>query len=218
MDWGAFIMAPWTGEIGPDPEAQLVPGAPAVASAASGSDPGGDPRHHGVARRSAFRAAGADTWVANLGAPLPVAGSVRQRISRFGDNRVVIRHQMWAPQPMRAALGWHPWLRRTIGNSDEVRVLLGPGTRRLVPAGRGHPAGYTLRMRWSTPHCILYTVEDAGVCVSPVTHPPSDGELLGSGEMLTLRIELRWFDERRQRASRVPRSQGTWSSTFSPIW
>ena len=144
--WGSFLMAPWAG--------RLADGRLRWAGEMRHL-PRNHGRHaiHGTVFDRAWRLAGVegdgpparcrleieldrDRW--------PFGGSVRQAIALRPD-RLELSAEVIATRPMPAALGWHPWFRRTIGAEDPgVRLQVAARgrleRRAMIPTGRILPA------------------------------------------------------------------------------
>jgi len=135
LEWGCFLMAPWPG--------RLAGGRVAWRDGlihlrtARGPD-----ALHGVVydRRWTVDRAEADQAVLSCAfdpAAWPLGGRVRQRLRLAADKLELHAVITAGRRAMPAALGWHPWFRRTGG---EPRLLVAATrvlqTRRMIPTGR----------------------------------------------------------------------------------
>ncbi len=135
VDWGCFLMAPWPGRLADG----RVPWQGGTVQLRRTREP-----HalHGVVydRTWSVDRAEEDQVVLSCGfVPVewPFGGRVRQRIRLAADHLELHAVITAGPRAMPAALGWHPWFRRTGGEPrlrvDAAQVLQ---TERMIPTGR----------------------------------------------------------------------------------
>jgi aldose 1-epimerase len=135
VDWGCFLMAPWPGRLADG----RVPWQGGTVQLRRTREP-----HalHGVVydRTWSVDRAEEDQVVLSCGfdpVEWPFGGRVRQRIRLAADHLELHAVITAGPRAMPAALGWHPWFRRTDGeprlrvDADEVLE-----TRDMIPTGR----------------------------------------------------------------------------------
>ncbi|HJW22489.1 MAG TPA: hypothetical protein VJ506_08690 [Candidatus Limnocylindrales bacterium] len=160
--WGSFLMAPWPGRLA-DGRLHRSWGRPDGRGRPTDPTQPVDPiqlprnhgRHaiHGVVFDRAWRVEAVATDACELSIELdrsrwPFGGRVRQRLALVG-RRLELSAEVEADEPMPAALGWHPWFRRSLQVEDDpgrVRLRLradGVVERdRMIPTGRVRsPAG-----------------------------------------------------------------------------
>jgi aldose 1-epimerase len=224
MWWGAFVMAPWTGDL---PDAQFSYQGRTWPVAKDGAQ-----ASHGVARKLVWtradgvlstRLAGSWPFGGVIEArPEVAAATFRLRLSMVADD---------AATP--AAIGWHPWFPLRLPGSGPVEVTLPPGTRQLIRDDRGRPtarfdalgpAPYNetlslpgpvylnwpgagrLRIAFDSAMATVFSAHPQGVCVEPVTSPAGRmDDVLMPGERLDLGVELTWAP------AGAPREVGTTS-------
>jgi aldose 1-epimerase len=123
---------------------------------------------------------------------------------------------------MPAAIGWHPWFRRSLDVGGAVDLALPVGSWRQGRDGAERPDGTctaveagaqqhndclqtpgptrlvwpgcgVLEVHGSTPWTTIYSTNPRGVCVEPVTSPAEQmNHVLRPGEVLECRVSLRW--------------------------
>jgi galactose mutarotase-like enzyme len=132
--WGSFLMAPWAGRIAGaefewDGRRYHLP---AVAEGHA---------IHGVGWDQAWTVERTRSAEATVSARLqpggwPFPGTVRQTFE-LEEQRLVMTAEILAEEAMPAAIGWHPWFRRT-GEDPRLQVLGSHvlETRDLIPTGR----------------------------------------------------------------------------------
>jgi aldose 1-epimerase len=147
IHWGSFLMAPWVGRLA---DGRLRWRGESIQL------PRNHGRHaiHGTVFDRAWQLDGmgpaGDARACELSVVLdrhrwPFGGIVRQRLA-LHPGRLELSAEISATEPMPAAVGWHPWFRRTIGRDDAsiVRLRLrGAGMlerRAMIPTGRILPA------------------------------------------------------------------------------
>lgn len=160
--WGSFLMAPWAGRLA---DGRLHPswgrpeGSGWTIDPAQPVGPIQLPRNHGrhaihgVVFDRAWRVEAVATDACELSIELdrsrwPFGGRVRQRLALVG-RRLELSAEVVADEPMPAAVGWHPWFRRSLRAEDDPgRVRLGLRAAGIlervgmVPTGRVRsPAG-----------------------------------------------------------------------------
>lgn len=134
--WGCFLMAPWPGRLA---DGQFEWAGSTVRL------PRTHGRHaiHGLlwARPWQVEAAGEDHALLSIAlgpAGWPMGGRVRHQM-QLGTDRLVLRAEIEADEPMPAAVGWHPWFRR----DGEVRLRVAGdatlATDRMLPTGKVEP-------------------------------------------------------------------------------
>ncbi len=134
--WGCFLMAPWPGRLA---DGRFEWAGRAVQL------PRTHGRHaiHGLLwdRPWQVEAAGADRALLSIAlgpAGWPMAGRVRQHVE-LGEDRLVLRAEIEADEPMPAAVGWHPWFR----HDGEVHLRVAAdatlATQRMLPTGEVEP-------------------------------------------------------------------------------
>ena len=135
VDWGCFLMAPWPGRLA-DGRVAWRDG-PVQLRRTRGPD-----ALHGVvyARAWSLDRAGQDRAVMSCRfdpAEWPFGGRIRQRIRLAPDHLELHAVITAGSGAMPAALGWHPWFRRT-GGEPHLRVDAAATlqTRRMIPTGR----------------------------------------------------------------------------------
>ncbi|HEY2916117.1 MAG TPA: hypothetical protein VGI98_02775 [Candidatus Limnocylindrales bacterium] len=139
ITWGSFLMAPWPGRLaegrlrwaGETLQLQRNHGRHAI---------------HGSVFDRGWRLDAVTLVACQLSVSLdrarwPFGGTVRQVLS-LAPGRLSMSAEIAADAPMPAALGWHPWFRRSIGQGrdPEVRLqVLAAGIlerRAMIPTGR----------------------------------------------------------------------------------
>lgn len=139
MGWGSFLMAPWPGRLAGGrlawrgTELQLLRnhGRHAI---------------HGTVFDRPWRLERSTALMCELAIELerdrwPFGGSVRQSIA-LSSGALHLSAEVVAEVPMPAAIGWHPWFRRTIGTDDGSRVRLSLQAQgrlerlAMIPTGR----------------------------------------------------------------------------------
>jgi galactose mutarotase-like enzyme len=223
--WGAFVMAPWTGDL---PDAEFSFGGrtwPVPKDGAQAS--------HGIARKLVWT--GADGVLsARLAGTWPFGGVVEARpaiaAGTFRLGLSMVAEQAATP----AAVGWHPWFPLRLPGSGPVEVSLPAGTRQLIRDDRGRPTAQfgelgpppynetlsvagpvylewpgagRLRIAFDSAMATVFSAHPQGVCVEPVTSPAGRmDDVLAPGQRLDLGIDLTWAP-----AAAGPREEGTTS-------
>jgi galactose mutarotase-like enzyme len=213
--WGAFVMAPWTGDL---PDAELRFGNRRWRM------PCDDGRHasHGVARASAWTHGRDGVLRTPLANGWPLGGVVEARPELAAGRFRLTLSVLAGRTTMPAAVGWHPWFPRRLPGSRPVELTLPPGARQLVRDDRGRatarfgslgPAPYNetlelpgpVQAHWpgrgrltiasTSPLATVFSAHEQGVCVEPVTSPAERMDhVLQPGERLELGVDLTWAD------------------------
>lgn len=195
--WGCFPMAPWAGRLrggrfthgGVEHQLPTNDGPNAI---------------HGTVRKAPWGMDEASTTTATLSCPLgvdwPFPGRAVQVVELSSD-AVTLQmevHSDGASFP--AALGWHPWWRRSLDRGEPVEVDLDAGamwargddglpTGELVappqdgpfddcftelrrPPVLRWPGALALTMRTDCQHVVLFDEPPDAVCLEPQTGPP----------------------------------------------
>ena len=146
--WGSFLMAPYCGRVeggrlewdGRSHQLPLTLEGNAI---------------HGALWDRAWSVEAAQDDVAVISARFepgawPFAGLARQ-LFELRDGELVTSAELIAEEPMPAALGWHPWFRRT---DQDARLTVHSAhtleTRELIPTGRRLPVDGTTDLRHGT--------------------------------------------------------------------
>lgn len=147
MGWGSFLMAPWPGRLA---QGRLQFGGRTLQLQRNHG------RHaiHGTTFDEPWRLDAASPDACRLSVTLdpdrlPFGGTVRQALT-LAPGRLSMAAEIDAEEPMPAALGWHPWFRRTLGQGPDggVRLRLRADgvleRRAMIPTGLVMPvAGRT---------------------------------------------------------------------------
>jgi aldose 1-epimerase len=195
--WGAYPMAPWAGRIRH---------GRFTVSGREHTLPLGMPPHaiHGVVFDRPWRVAEQARATARITIELddrwPFRGHVEQRFTLRPDG-IDVAMALTALDAMPAAIGWHPWFRRVIGDSgmpparlrlDAAEMLardgegIPTGERIEPPAGPWDDAFTGLRsnpvIEWpgqlrlelasTCDWWVVYTVPEHALCVEPESGPP----------------------------------------------
>lgn len=204
MWWGAFVMAPWTSLL-----REPLDNDGAIFA------PHGDEAWHGVARNAHWSPVGAGLQT-DLEWPFGGVAGVKAHID--GHSLQLELSVTAGDRPMSAALGWHPWFVRSIGDSEVEMVVAddttvqerdstGAPTGRWV-SGSGGPWNHGVRtgpvqlryarvgclvIEWDAPWAILFTADPQGVCIEPTTSPAEQmDDVLPPHGRLQLSIRLTW--------------------------
>ncbi len=128
--WGSFALAPWTGRLrdgrfthaGRDHVLPLTASPHAI---------------HGLVVDVPWQVLGPGTLGVELRDPWPWRGRLVHSM-RLEPDRLVSRLELFADEPMPAAIGWHPWFRRHLDGPDGA--TLGPVVLDVAP-GRMYANG-----------------------------------------------------------------------------
>jgi aldose 1-epimerase len=189
--FGSFVMAPWVGRLR---DARFNWGGANHQFIANS----GPHALHGLVTDRPWQVTGEGELSIELGAPWPWPCRVVQR-AQLSPGRATFRIEVYAREAMPAAVGWHPWFVRRLGESElELDVKPGlmwandamgvPNGQLTAPVPR--PWDYCFRdlradpiVRWSGEleltiasdgeDWVVYDMEEAGVCVEPWTAPPN---------------------------------------------
>ncbi len=217
LSWGCYPMAPWAGRVrhGRFTFAGAVRRLPLF-----------DPPHalHGVVLDRPWRVDGPDAISVEMDRRWPFRGRVRQRFALREDG-LEVEMALEADEPQPAAIGWHPWFRRTLepgGGSarlglDAAAMLvrdaegIPTGARVGPPEGpwddcftglRSDPVlswpGLRLTLSSTCAWWVVYTEPAHALCVEPQSGPP---DALNSGPQVVdpsapLVHTMRWRWER----------------------
>lgn len=114
--WGSFVMAPWVG--------RLRDGAFTWHGETHAFPRNAAPHAlHGLVTDAAWHVDGPGTVSIELPEPWPWRGRLVHATSLF-DDHATFRLELQADEPMPAAIGWHPWFRRTLKTAEGA--LVGP--------------------------------------------------------------------------------------------
>lgn len=213
MWWGAFVMAPWTGDL-PDAQFRFC-GERWPVPRDSGPNAA-----HGVARKSGWTRE-ADVLRTWLREGWPLGGAVEARPAVTAGSFRLTLSVLAGERAMPAAVGWHPWFRRRLPGSGPVELELPAGARQLVRDARRRattrfgplgpppynetleldgpvdlvwPGAGRLRVRSSSRLATVFSAHPQGVCVEPVTSPAERMDhVLEPHDRLELDVELTWF-------------------------
>jgi aldose 1-epimerase len=210
---GCFPMAPYAGRVG---------GGTFTWHGQEHSLPLSAPPHaaHGLVADAPWSGDGTGAFERALDSRWPFGGRVTQRI-RCTSNGIVLRLTIINDDnEMPASLGFHPWFRRRIGDSDVELVLDPPlpehsdgelGSRMLLPAGTDGsswcvPAflkppilrwgdGLSLTLDSDAAFWVVYAGDAGAVCVEPQTSPPNalqvgDCATVSPGHPLSLELRM----------------------------
>jgi aldose 1-epimerase len=193
IHWGCFPMAPFAGRVrdgrfsfgGRDYRLPLTLPPHAI---------------HGVAIDGAWQVDDEASMSTTLGSGWPFGGRVVQRFE-LEPNRLTATLELHAAEPMPGAVGWHPWFRRRIDGSDDVRISLDAeamlrreadgiaGRERIAPTPGPWddtftglrrppviewPGTLVLEVSSTCPFWVVFDEEPQGICVEPQTEPPNE--------------------------------------------
>jgi len=189
--WGCFPMVPWAGRIrhgrfgfqGRDVALPIDMPPHAI---------------HGTVKARAWERTGPGELRCDLGPDWPWPGSVEQRIELTATSLTAVLQVEAHDGPMPVTVGWHPWLRRTVGAVDAQLEL--PAERMWRRDADGIPDGTLVDpppgpwddcftalvgpvvVRWpgvlalvvesDCEHVTVFTEPDDALCVEPQSAPP----------------------------------------------
>jgi len=191
MEWGCFPMVPWAGRIRrgrftfEGREVQLPIDLPPHAI-------------HGTAYTRPWERLGEGHLRCDLGPDWPWRGTVEQRIEVTPRSLTAVLQVDALDAPMPVTVGWHPWLRRTVGGHaaalqlpaermwrrdddgipDGTLVDPTPGTwddcfTALVgPVEVRWPGVLALRIDSDCEHVVVFDEPAHALCVEPQSGPP----------------------------------------------
>lgn len=192
VDWGWYPMAPWAGRTRRGTFAcdgiryRLPLHADGHAL-------------HGTVFKRTWAQDGPVSWWTDLGRDWPFAGRVRQSLELLPDSLLLNMELTSEEAAFPAAIGWHPWFRRQLGEAAASVDLAasfmlerdgeGVATDRRVPVPPGPwddcfgglerpvavrwPAVLELTIESDCPYVVVFSEHPAGLCVEPQTGPPN---------------------------------------------
>lgn len=189
--WGCFPMVPWAGRIRRGRfrfEGRAV------------ELPIDLPPHaiHGTVKTRTWEHTGTGTARCELGPDWPWGGAVEQRVELDDRSLTVVLVVEAHDRPMPVTVGWHPWLRRTVGGAtaevdlpaermwrrdadgipDGTLIEPTPGpwddcfTALVGPVQVRWPGVLALRIDSDCEHVVVFDEPDDAVCVEPQSAPP----------------------------------------------